>query len=134
MKALNYRGEKKEEEEDRRKAQRRRGLWASEMEILDRSCACAGITLYCLAHMGLQCLYTFTYRGKLRGLFNLPEDPCNDFCVHCFCVSCAICQEYRELKNRGLDPSLGWSGNEQQMNKATEMTQVPPNVAQGMAR
>ncbi|KAI9128994.1 hypothetical protein K1719_000477 [Acacia pycnantha] len=116
-------------------AQQPQGQWTTGLfgcfEDLGNSCACAGITLYCLAHIGCACLYTFTYRGKLRGLFNLPEDPCNDFCVHCFCVSCAICQEYRELKNRGVDPSLGWSGNEQKMNKAT---QVPPNVSQGMAR
>ncbi|XP_028774074.1 cell number regulator 2-like [Neltuma alba] len=104
-------------------------------EVIDKgntSCACAGITVYCLAHIGCACLYTFTYRGKLRGLFTyLPERPCYDFCVHCFCNYCAICQEYRELKNRGFDPSLGWSGNEQKMNKATL---VPPNVAKGMAR
>ncbi|WZZ60171.1 hypothetical protein YC2023_060278 [Brassica napus] len=27
--------------------------------------------------------------------------------THCFCEYCALCQEYRELKNRGLDPSIG---------------------------
>ncbi|KAH7511523.1 hypothetical protein FEM48_ZijujUnG0005500 [Ziziphus jujuba var. spinosa] len=41
----------------------------------------------------------------------LPDTPCPDFIVHCLCEPCALCQEYRELQHRGLDPSLGWSGN-----------------------
>lgn len=71
------------------------------------ACALAGLIFYGLAYMGCSCLYSFTYRSKLRGLFSLPEEPCNDCCIHCWCSYCAICQEYRELKNRGLDPSLG---------------------------
>nr|GEW28892.1 auxilin-like protein [Tanacetum cinerariifolium] len=39
------------------------------------------------------------------------EQPCNDVFVHCCCEFCALCQEYRELKNRGFEPSLGWEGN-----------------------
>ncbi|KAI9128719.1 hypothetical protein K1719_000202 [Acacia pycnantha] len=105
-------------------AQQPQGQWTT-------ACAFAGKTRYLLSYIGCKCFYTFKYRGKLRGLFNLPEDPYNDFCVHCLFGSCAICQEYRELKNRGHDPFLGWSGNEQNMNKAI---QVPPNVAPGMAR
>uniref|UniRef100_A0A7N2L5D1 Uncharacterized protein n=1 Tax=Quercus lobata TaxID=97700 RepID=A0A7N2L5D1_QUELO len=50
------------------------------------------------------CLYTCTYRAKLRALYSLPPKPCGDCCVHHFCFFCALCQEYRELKNRGLDP------------------------------
>ncbi|XP_028774073.1 cell number regulator 2-like [Neltuma alba] len=104
-------------------------------EVIDKgntSCACAGLVFYVLSYVGCVCLYSFTYRGKLRGLFNLPEEPCNDCCIHFWCTSCALCQEYRELKNRGIHPSLGWTGNEENMNRAT--TQVPPKVAPAMTR
>jgi hypothetical protein len=37
----------------------------------------------------------------------LVESPCWDCCVHFFCLRCALCQEYRELKNRGFDVSVG---------------------------
>jgi Cys-rich protein (TIGR01571 family) len=64
--------------------------------------------LFCLLGCaGFSCVYSYGFRSGLRTLFNLPEEPCNDFCVHYCCTICAICQEYRELKNRGLDPSKG---------------------------
>ncbi|TKY60915.1 PLANT CADMIUM RESISTANCE 12 [Spatholobus suberectus] len=115
-----------------------RGILAkkySNAEVIDKgrtSCALAGFIFYGLNYIaGLGCLYSYTFRSKLRGLYSLPEEPCMDFCVHCFCAYCAICQEYRELKNRGLDPSIGWTGNEEKTNRAN---QVPPNVAPGMTR
>uniref|UniRef100_A0A7N2R0T7 Uncharacterized protein n=1 Tax=Quercus lobata TaxID=97700 RepID=A0A7N2R0T7_QUELO len=66
-----------------------------------------------LAHVFGACLYACTYRAKLRGLYSLPPESCRDCCVHHFCFCCALCQEYRKLKNRGLDPSLGWTVNAQ---------------------
>lgn len=53
------------------------------------------------------CLYTCSYRSRLRRKYNLKETPCNDCCVHCWCWSCAMCQEYRELKNRGFNMHIG---------------------------
>ncbi|KAJ0430787.1 putative PLAC8 motif-containing protein [Helianthus annuus] len=47
------------------------------------------------------------YRTKLRNQYSLPKQPCNDCLVHFFCKPCALCQEYRELKYRGLNPSYG---------------------------
>ena len=73
--------------------------------IFYAACASAGLIFYllnCCAYM-----YSCTYRTKLRALYSLPEEPCKDCCVHYFCVCCALCQEYRELKNRGLDPAIG---------------------------
>ncbi|PWA85452.1 PLAC8 motif-containing protein [Artemisia annua] len=67
-------------------------------------CLCLGLCTSCHA------CYTCFYRSKLRQLYMLPPKPCNDCCVHVCCLSCALCQEYRELKNRGMDPSLGWQG------------------------
>ncbi|KAL0918450.1 hypothetical protein M5K25_010459 [Dendrobium thyrsiflorum] len=62
--------------------------------------------------MSIQCqwLYSCTYRKKLRSRYGLPSEPCNDCCVHFCCEPCALCQEHAELKNRGLDPSKGFTG------------------------
>ncbi|XP_010462060.1 PREDICTED: protein PLANT CADMIUM RESISTANCE 8-like [Camelina sativa] len=50
------------------------------------------------------------YREKMRRKFNLVEAPYSDCASHVLCSCCALCQEYRELKIRNLDPSLGWNG------------------------
>ncbi|XP_010487772.1 PREDICTED: protein PLANT CADMIUM RESISTANCE 7-like [Camelina sativa] len=63
--------------------------------------------------VALPCLLSCTYRTKIRRKFGLPESPGSDCLTHCFCDRCALCQEYRELKNRGVDPSIGWDGNVQ---------------------
>ncbi|XP_021732015.1 protein PLANT CADMIUM RESISTANCE 8 [Chenopodium quinoa] len=47
------------------------------------------------------------YRKKLRKKYDLVEAPYTDKVSHIFCLCCSLCQDYRELKNRGLDPSLG---------------------------
>ena len=80
-------------------------------ELIDLKFAACGTsgTLYTLilCLTGCSCLYSCFYRSKLRGQFFLDESPCTDCCVHCFCEECALCQEYRELKNRGFDLSIG---------------------------
>ena len=30
-------------------------------------------------------------------------EPCEDFVTHCFCHQCALCQEYREIRERSGD-------------------------------
>ncbi|XP_060669973.1 cell number regulator 2-like [Ziziphus jujuba] len=102
-------------------------------EILDggkTSCCAAGFIYFILGSCA--CLYSHTYRAKLRGLYSLPEEPCSDCCVHCWCACCANCQEYREFKNRGVDPSAGWTANAEKMNR--NGTTAPPYFAPGMAR
>ncbi|XP_023540976.1 protein PLANT CADMIUM RESISTANCE 10-like [Cucurbita pepo subsp. pepo] len=44
--------------------------------------------------------YACGYRKALRSKYNLPEAPCGDFVTHFFCHFCAICQEYREIRER----------------------------------
>ncbi|KAA3466033.1 protein PLANT CADMIUM RESISTANCE 11-like [Gossypium australe] len=56
-------------------------------------------------------IYSYTYRARLRSQYILEESPCRDCYLHFWCEACALCQEYRELKNRGFDVSLGWHGN-----------------------
>ncbi|KAF3441358.1 hypothetical protein FNV43_RR15272 [Rhamnella rubrinervis] len=47
--------------------------------------------------------YACGYRRALRSKYNLPEAPCGDFVTHLFCHLCAICQEYREIRERSGD-------------------------------
>lgn len=47
------------------------------------------------------------YRTKIRDRYGLVDAPYQDVVSHIFCSSCSLCQEFRELKNRGLDPALG---------------------------
>ncbi|XP_051148420.1 protein PLANT CADMIUM RESISTANCE 2-like [Andrographis paniculata] len=79
---------------------------------------------------GCPCCYSCFYREKLRKQYGLQESPCGDFMVHCCCESCALCQEYRELKNRGFDMSIGWHEN-MEVNKEVVMA---PVVEGGMTR
>ncbi|GJN06251.1 hypothetical protein PR202_ga23960 [Eleusine coracana subsp. coracana] len=53
--------------------------------------------------------YACGYRSALRAKYNLPlfiqkyclqEAPCGDLTTHLFCHLCAICQEYREIRER----------------------------------
>jgi len=43
----------------------------------------------------------------MRQQYMLKDSPCCDCLVHCCCESCALCQEYRELENRGFDMERG---------------------------
>ncbi|XP_010909558.1 cell number regulator 5 [Elaeis guineensis] len=44
--------------------------------------------------------YACGYRKALRTKYNLEEAPCGDLTTHIFCHLCAICQEYREIRER----------------------------------
>eukprot|EP00798_Chlamydomonas_sp_ICE-L_P005505 gene5505-5532_t len=46
-------------------------------------------------------------RSQLRNKYGLPPRPCSDELVHFFCNPCALCQEARELRFRGLYPAPG---------------------------
>ncbi|KAK3421497.1 protein PLANT CADMIUM RESISTANCE 2 [Eucalyptus grandis] len=103
-------------------------------EILDKgetTCVmnCAIYTLICWL-TSCACLYSCCYRTKLRREFGLKEDPCNDCLVHCCCMYCALCQEYRELKSRGFNMEKGWAGNARQQREVA----MAPKVEGGMRR
>nr|XP_010915859.1 protein PLANT CADMIUM RESISTANCE 7-like [Elaeis guineensis] len=66
-----------------------------------------------------------SYRQKVRQKYNLVQAPAEDWSVHLFCPYCALCQEYRELQNRGIDPSIGWMGYLAQQQEAN---MIPPMV------
>ncbi|MBA0873196.1 hypothetical protein Goshw_028976 [Gossypium schwendimanii] len=72
-------------------------------------CACCDDMQSCfyLALPGFGCFiscYACGYRRALRSRYNLQEAPCGDFATHFFCHLCAICQEYREIRERAEDP------------------------------
>ncbi|KAK8960067.1 Cell number regulator 9 [Platanthera guangdongensis] len=104
-------------------------------EIVDRgstSCAAAG-TVYALLGMltCCHCIYSCFNRKKMRAQYSLQEQPCNDCCVHCCFELCALCQEYRELKNRGFDMAIGWELN---VARQTRTTTMPPPMPGAMLR
>ncbi|XP_047973647.1 protein PLANT CADMIUM RESISTANCE 2-like [Salvia hispanica] len=103
-------------------------------EIVDQgsSSCCLNGTLYTLLSIiGCSCLYSCFYRSKMRQQYSLQESSCCDCCVHFFCEPCALCQEYRELKNQGFDMAIRWDGNMQRRNPGIAM---PPVVQEGMIR
>ncbi|KAG2314042.1 hypothetical protein Bca4012_064664 [Brassica carinata] len=71
-----------------------------------------GSFIYLLMMPGLcsQWVMGSKYREKVRRKFNLVEAPYLDCATHVLCSCCSRCQEYRELKARNHDPSLGWNG------------------------
>ncbi|OIS96620.1 PREDICTED: protein PLANT CADMIUM RESISTANCE 2-like [Nicotiana attenuata] len=104
-------------------------------EIVDKgttSCGASG-ALYCLieAFTGCGCIYSCFYRTKMRKQYMLPEGSCGDCMLHFCCEWCALCQEYRELKHRGFDMSIGWQANMENQNKGIGMA---PVVQGGMTR
>ncbi|GJV68781.1 hypothetical protein Tco_1333510 [Tanacetum coccineum] len=99
-------------------------------EVVDKGTTSCGVhgalySILCL-FTGCQCIYSCIYRSKLRHQYMLTEQPCNDCLVHCCCEWCALCQEHRELKYRGFEPSLGWQGNLATQNQGVVMPPVGP--------
>ncbi|KAI7994437.1 Protein PLANT CADMIUM RESISTANCE 2 [Camellia lanceoleosa] len=104
-------------------------------EIADEGstpCEASGFMYALIAVLiGSPWIYSCNYRSKIRQQYMLQETPCDDCLVHCFCEPCALCQEYRELKNRGFDMCLGWKGNVEKQNRQIAMA---PTVEVGMTR
>ncbi|XP_068658034.1 protein PLANT CADMIUM RESISTANCE 6-like [Aristolochia californica] len=100
-------------------------------EIIDNghtTCGTSGILYGAIAFcIAMPCLLSCTYRTKLRSKYDLVEAPAPDWVSHFFCEWCALCQEYRELKARGLDPELGWQGNmAKYQNQQQQAAMMPP--------
>ncbi|KAL5553482.1 hypothetical protein UlMin_040883 [Ulmus minor] len=103
-------------------------------EIADRggiSRRRAAILYYALGGVHCGGLFPATFRTKLRGLFSLPEEPCSDLLLSCCCGCFSLCQQYRELQNRGVDPSIGWEANVEKWKKEGLK---PPIAEAGMNR
>ncbi|XP_022152927.1 protein PLANT CADMIUM RESISTANCE 8 [Momordica charantia] len=90
-----------------------------------------GSLIYALMMPALcsQWLMGSKYRTRLRNRYNLVEAPYTDIISHVFCPCCSLCQEFRELRKRGLDPALGWNGILAQRQAGVgqpETVEVPP--------
>ncbi|XXG81539.1 hypothetical protein AAC387_Pa09g2147 [Persea americana] len=105
-------------------------------DIVDRgssSCGSAGARYMSLwMAFGTPSVYSCSYRTKLRAQFNLQGNQCTDCLIHCFCETCALCQEYRELTSRGFEMEMGWHANVERQAPGT--TTLPPSVTGGMSR
>ncbi|CAL5021247.1 unnamed protein product [Urochloa decumbens] len=107
-------------------------------EIVDRGSTSCGVSaalyalIIALTGSGFGCIYSCFYRSKLRAQYGLQESPCPDCCVHFCCEFCALCQEYRELKNRGFEMSIGWHANMERQGHAAAT--MPPQMHAGMTR
>ncbi|RDX99604.1 Protein PLANT CADMIUM RESISTANCE 2, partial [Mucuna pruriens] len=106
-------------------------------EIVDKGSTCkklvtcgASGALYTLICCVIGCgwVYSCFYRSKMRRQYMLKESPCWDCLVHCCCEPCALCQEYRELENRGFDMVIGWQGNVDQGKEGVAMVPTAPAV------
>ncbi|KAJ4817596.1 PLANT CADMIUM RESISTANCE 1 [Rhynchospora pubera] len=108
-------------------------------DIVDKgSCPCLlSGTAYALScAVGLGCLYSCFYRSKMRSQFDLNEGPLPDCLVHFCCEPCALCQEHRELKNRGFDMGIGWEANMERQRRGVMSNSVmgAPAFPGGMMR
>ncbi|KAK9678556.1 hypothetical protein RND81_11G219100 [Saponaria officinalis] len=78
---------------------------------------------------GGPCLYSFIYRVNMRGQYGLRGTTCSDCLSHFFCHPCALCQDYRELHNRGFDMDIGWHANmernKEMLRRNQRMTTAP---------
>lgn len=89
-------------------------VWSNSNNLLnllvDKFVACgvtgALCTLICCVTCS-PCCFTCFYRSKMRKQYMLHKKPCCDCLVHCCCMYCALCQEHRELRNRGFDMIAG---------------------------
>jgi Cys-rich protein (TIGR01571 family) len=99
-------------------------------EIVDKGttpCIASGGVYLLLSYLtGCGCMFSCCYRSKMKNQYNMEKDPCGDCLVHFCCESCALCQEYRELQNRGFEVSLGWEGNMSRQNPGVVMAPVVP--------
>ncbi|KAL3830755.1 hypothetical protein ACJIZ3_019557 [Penstemon smallii] len=90
-------------------------------DIVDQGSTSGALYTLISCVTGISCIYSYFYREKMRKQYMLQGDTCNDCLLHCFCESCALCQEYRELQNRGFDMTLGWKGNVEKQNQGVTM-------------
>ncbi|CAN6439971.1 unnamed protein product [Victoria cruziana] len=105
-------------------------------EILDNgttSCMTSGIIYGALAWIGVPCILSCSYRSRLRARYDLLEAPASDVIIHFLCEWCALCQEYRELRNRGLDPAIGWQANMMLQAQRQQQPAMTPPLHQTMA-
>ncbi|KAJ4710037.1 protein PLANT CADMIUM RESISTANCE 2-like [Melia azedarach] len=116
-------------------------------EVVDKGSSSCGVSgalcaLLCCVTC-CPCCFSCFYRSKMRKQYALKKKPCCDCLVHCCCLHCALCQEHRELRNRGFDMDIGWHGNVEKETRgaADAMAPIidpaaplPPVIEESMSR
>ncbi|XP_075496273.1 protein PLANT CADMIUM RESISTANCE 2-like [Primulina tabacum] len=100
-------------------------------EIVDKgstSCGTSAAIYFLILYLtGCAHAYSRRYRTKMRALYMIPGNLCQDIAVHCCCELCSLCQMYRELKHRGFNMNLGYHGSIERQNP-TPATVAPSYV------
>ncbi|KAF8400821.1 hypothetical protein HHK36_014123 [Tetracentron sinense] len=99
-------------------------------EILDNGstgCVTGGMLYLALTVMICHWNIGSRYRRRLRIAFKISETPVSDRIAHFYFPLCALCQEFRELKSRGLDPFLGYQGAIAQRQHEEQQQQLGSN-------
>lgn len=73
--------------------------YGQNMDLLTKAGSCSPGFIYCLCQY-IRCCLGSSERGQLRAKYAIPGGGCEDCCMHCFCVPCALAQENRELMKR----------------------------------
>jgi len=73
---------------------------------------------------------TLDNRKRIKEAYNIQEEACcgRSYLIHMFCLSCALCQEARELKIRGHSHSNPLSGKMTDYKPPTIITEAPVQV------
>ena len=69
-------------------------MWGS---VLPISAQASEAVLHCCICFNVG-MYAGASRRRIREIYNLPEQPCNDFLVHICCSPCAIIQESAQIE------------------------------------
>ncbi|XP_059655363.1 cell number regulator 2-like [Cornus florida] len=108
-------------------------------EILSRgstSCCVSGTMCTLMGgthHLAFHNFYTSTYRTKLKKHYSIEPNQCEDCLIHMCFQKCALCQEYRELQQRGFEMSIGWEKNVEKQTRGVT-TMAPMMGTEGMKR
>lgn len=79
------------------------GLFGQNSTKIDGSHCLGMCAAFCVLRcLDLSWLLHMNKRKKLREKYGLKQKPCHDCLVTAFCTECAVSQEARELKARGL--------------------------------
>eukprot|EP00899_Mesostigma_viride_P028256 jgi/Mesvir1/8615/Mv26221-RA.1 len=65
-------------------------------------CKFAGALYEILFWIDVCCVYSTSFRTRIRHAFQIPGSPATDCLLHWFCPCCAVLQENHELKVRGF--------------------------------
>ncbi|XVF15568.1 hypothetical protein REPUB_Repub09cG0165500 [Reevesia pubescens] len=83
------------------------------------TCFCPCVTFGQIAEIVNKGSISCAASGAVYGLVAL-----TDCLVHFCCETCSLCQEYRELNNRGFDMGIGWQANMDRQGRGIKVAPV----------